>query len=458
MKTRITNVWFNLSSSYWFVPALLGFAAVGLSYGVYAVDVYLRENDVSSVWWLYGGGISGARTILTSMATSLVTIASVVFSISLLVLSTTLSQYGPLLIRNFMHDRASQVTFGIFVATFIYCYLMLNLLKGQQVDYMPGLSVTVGILLGIVSVGVLVYFIHHMAASIQSDNVIATVGKDFEKTIARLYPESKKNNNRRPTNKVDPSVPPDFDQHASPVLAAQAGYLQAVDTQHLLHIAGENDLILRLGFRPGLFVNEQHALALVWPGERKDERICREIRQGFIFGTERTLEQDVEFAVNQIIEIAVRALSPSLNDPFIALTCVDWLGVGLMKMAESDIPSPYHYDKSGKLRIIAHPLDFVELTGEMFTKLRQYANLNVATTIRLLEVIQEIGGTVQREPDRVALLKHALMLERGSRALQMQQWERKCVEEKFRLAVRALMKDAGPPAYDSYRKRNYEGR
>ncbi len=442
MKTRTYNIWYSLSSSYWFVPAILAGVGIGLAYGMFAIDLYLWKGRSGIGWWVYSGDIEGARTVLSSIATAMMTIASIVFSISLLVISTTVSQYGPLLIRNFMHDKVSQVVFGLFVAIFIYCYLTLNIMKGHEVDYTPSIAVTAGVVLGIVSVGFLIYFIHHMAASIHSNNVVARVGQDLKSAIERLYPE--RDGEIKEKCGESRNIPPDFDEKAVPVLALKSGYIKAIDSERLLKMAVAKDLLLRLNARAGEFVNERQVLARVWPAESVDDQIAEEIERAFIRGNERTLEQDVEFGVDQIVEVALRALSPSLNDPLIALNCMDWLGAGLLKMTNRQPPSAYRFDGEDRLRIIAKCLDFPELVDRMFLMLRQYTTQHVAVTIRLLEVIRDTARSLQKERDRVVLLRHALLIERASQDAEMNEFEKEELEGTYRAALRALHHETYP--------------
>jgi uncharacterized membrane protein len=435
MRTRIRNLWYSLSSSYWFIPLIMALTAIGFSYGLYVIDRYLIAGRISS-WWLYSGNLDGARTILTAIASSMMTIASIVFSISIVMLSTTITQYGSLLVRNFMNDKTSQFVFGMFVGTFIYCLLLLNTYEAAW-DHPPSLSVSVGILLGILSVGFLVFFIHHMSASIQSNNVVAKAGKDLRANILRLYPKS--DSDSKHSGKGDEGgLPSDFEQWARPIVSDKCGYLQAINLEGLLAMASKHDLFLQLLFRPGDFVDEGRALARAGPAESLSEGLEERIRRAFILGTERSLEQDVEFALNEIIEVAARALSPSLNDPLIALNCLNWLGVGLHAMAEVDIPPPYHYDSQNRLRMMTTQLDFGHFVDAMFNKIRQYVNTNISATMRLLEIIAEVSQFTRREEDRAVLMRHAVMLEQGSRRLQTEKWERKEIEERYRMAVRAL--------------------
>jgi len=441
-KTKLANVWYRVNSSYWFLPTIMTTAAIALAFGAYAMDHALWDRNISAASWLFRGDVDAARTVFSTIATTMITVAGVVFSITIVVLSLTISQFGPLLIRNFMHDKVNQFVLGTFVATFVYCLLVLRSLRSQDGAPVPHISVTIGVLLGIANIGALIYFIHHMAASIQSNNVIASVGTDLRKSIERLYPEEA----QKESSGNHDVIPEDFERRALAVPAQKCGDIQAIDTESLLKLASTHDLFLHLSFRPGQFVISGRTLALARPRERVNEEISQDICKAFILGSERTLEQDVEFAANEILEITLRALSPALNDPFMAMTCIDWLGAGLSKLATRRMPSRFHYDQDDKVRMIAQQLDFVIMIDGIFSKLRQHASSSLSVTIRLLEVIAEIAECICRTQDRVSLMRHTILIERGSRHLKLEPWERKAVEESFRIAVRALNGAAAPRA------------
>jgi uncharacterized membrane protein len=444
MKTRLVNLWYRMSSSYWFLPAVMVAGIAGLAYAAYLLDQILKKESIGLTAWIFSGDIDGARSVLETIASSMITVASVVFSITIVVLSLTISQYGPLLIRNFMHDKVNQVVLGTFVATFTYCLLLLRTLRNED-QSLPNLSITIGVVLGFASIGVLIYFIHHMAASIQSNNVIASVGRDLKTSVCRLFPEQAKGE-RDDGLRNGQDIPADFAQGRTPVLAEKCGYIQAMDTDGLLKTASRENLLIQLLVRPGHFVIEGHPLARAWPADRAGDEIAREVCKAILVGTERTLEQDVEFAVNQIVEIALRALSPALNDPLMAATCIDWLGAGLSEMTRRQTPPKYLYDQSNKLRLIISPLDFVELVDNVFAKMRQSVCSNLPVTIRTLETIRKIAETLGKDEDRMALRRHSFMIVRGSYAMDMEEWERKTVEGAYRAATRALQKPTGSSA------------
>jgi uncharacterized membrane protein len=221
-------------------------------------------------------------------------------------------------------------------------------------------------------------------------------------------------------------------------LAKKSGYLQAIDDERLMKIATSKDLLLRLKYRPGKFIVEGSELVMIWPGERVNKKLTQHLYQAFIFGEQRTEQQDVEFPINQLVEIASRAISPGINDPFTAIQCINQLSAGLCRLAERDFPSPYRYDNDNNLRAIANPVTFAELIDAAFNQIRQYSKPDVAVIIRLLEAIALIATHTRNQKDRAALLRHAQMIERSSREEVSEELDRKDIEERYLAAVKAL--------------------
>ncbi|MBC7706367.1 MAG: DUF2254 domain-containing protein, partial [Rhodoferax sp.] len=173
MKTQPYKFWDRLRSSLWFVPATMAFLAVALAVAAVELDKAVADDWLLSLGWSYSGGAEGASLVLGTVAGSMIAIAGAVFSMTLVALSLASSQLGPRLLRNFMRDTVNQVVLGTFVATFVYCLLVLRTIRrADEVAFVPHLSVTIGVLLAIVSVGVLIYFIHHISVSIQADQVV----------------------------------------------------------------------------------------------------------------------------------------------------------------------------------------------------------------------------------------------------------------------------------------------
>jgi len=370
----------------------------------------------------------------------MVSVAATAFSITIVALQLAASNFGPRMLRNFMQDTGNQVVLGTFIATFIYSLLVLRTVRGEGDGYnqfVPQLSVTVGLLLAIAGIGVLIYFIHHAATIIQASQVISGVSDDLNQAIDRLFPE-KIGHGLSEFQQQVAEIPINFDSQACPIRATRSGYLQAIDDEELMKIACEHKLVLRLKYRPGKFIVQGRDLVMVWPGERVNRQLTERLKDAFILGKERTEQQDVEFPIDQLVEIALRAISPAVNDPFTAIRCIDRLSAGLSRLAERDFPSPYRYDRSHNLRVIAEGVTFAGLTDAAFNQIRQYSTKDVAVTLRLLEAIAVIARYTRNSKDRAALLRHAKMIERGSQESVSEQLDRQDVEERYQAAVKLL--------------------
>jgi uncharacterized membrane protein len=419
-------------------------AAMVLAFATVALDT-LVTDWLTLKWGLnFTGGAEGASSLLGAIAGSMITIAGVVFSMTLVALSLASSQLGPRLLRNFMRDTTTQMVLGTFVATFLYCLLVLRTIRrAEEVAFVPHLSVTFGVLLAVVSVGVLIYFIHHVSVSIQANEIVARVGTELIEGIQRLFPKNiGQGAPRIPAEPPDAGFLETFDRESRPIGSAGDGYLQFVDGDALIALAMQEDVVIRLERRPGHYVVATRPLALVWPGNKVTDQLIDRINSAFALGNQRTSGQDVEFAVNQLVEIAIRALSPGVNDPFTAMVCVDHLGSALCRLAELDMPSPYRHDTQEKIRVITPVFTFPDVTDAAFNQIRQYGRSSTAVTIRLLETIAEVAGSVHRPEDRAALLRHAKMIARGARDGLLEDEDRQVVEEHFQSVNQLLSKSS----------------
>jgi len=448
MRVQIFKTWDRVRSSFWFLPTVMAAGSVALAFASVALDE--RVTDWFTINWglNFTGGAEGASSLLGAIAGSMITIAGVVFSMTLVALSLASSQLGPRLLRNFMRDTTTQVVLGTFVAAFLYCLLVLRTIRrADEVIFIPHLSVTLGVLLAVVSVGVLIYFIHHMSVSIQANEIVARVGTELIEGINRLFPEHiGRGAPRIPTGPPDTGFLDAFGREARPVGAAEDGYIQFIDGDALMALAMQEDVIIRLERGPGHYVVAGSPLALVWPETRITDQIADRVNSAFAMGNQRTSGQDIEFVVNQLVEIAVRALSPGVNDPFTAVTCVDHLGSALCRLLQRDMPSPFRHDSQDQLRVITPVVTFSALTDAAFNQIRQYGRSSAAVTIRLLETIAVVAGFAHRPEDRAALLRHAKMIARGSRGGLPEDEDRQEVEERYQSVNKMLSEsaDSGP--------------
>jgi len=439
MRTRLLNYWEIVRSSYWFLPALMTALAIGLSFLTVTVDQLAISERSELPAWAYTGGADGVRTLLSTLAGSMITMVSVTFSITIVALSLASSQFGPRLLNNFMRDTGNQMVMGTFIATFVYSLLVLRTVRSvDENTFVPHISVTVAFFLALASLGLFIYFIHHVSVSIHIQNVIASVERELYAAVERLFPEKKSHLAFEYQMRNEDDVPEDFDQHAQAVTASHSGYLQSIDNEGLMKLAIEHDLLLRLEHRPGNFIASDNDLVKVWPIEHFEEGLSEKINDAFIFGAQRLRLQDVEFAIDQLVEIALRALSPGINDPFTAMACVDRLGAALAHLAERQIPSGYRYDDENKLRLMANPVTFEGLVEASFNQIRQYGRSSVAVTIRLLETIAVIAAHATTQPEREALRKQAKMIKQGGDEAIPEDHDRQAVEERYQIVVKIL--------------------
>lgn len=431
---QLFKVFNRVRSGFWFLPTVMAGSAVALAMVTISFDEQLTDWLERTLGLEFTGGADGASAVLGTIAGSMISIAGVVFSMTLVALSLASSQMGPRLLRNFMRDTSTQVVLGTFIASFLYCLLVLRSIRLEdEVAFVPHVSVTLGVLFAVASVGVLIYFIHHLAVSIQANEIAAHISKELVESMDRMFPE----HIGRGSESV-PTAPPDdaffeaFDKDARPVDADSDGYLQFVDGEGLLKLSKDEDLVVRLLKKPGNYVVSSCPLALVHPGGRLTDRLSKKIRALFVLGHQRTSGQDIEFGVNQLVEMAVRALSPGINDPFTAITCVDQLGSFLSRLAKRDVPSKHRYDDQDQLRVIALADTFPEVADAAFDQIRQNARESVAVTLRLLETIATVMGIARRAEDRAALLRQAGMIARSASEHLSDSEDRQAVEERYR--------------------------
>lgn len=441
MHLRLIQLWGDVRASYWFVPLLMALGAVLLSIVTIYTDRFYGETIIEVFPWIFSGGADGARSVLSTVAGSMITVAGTTFSVTIVALVLASGQFGPRLLRNFMRDTANQVVLGTFIATFLYCLLILRNIRSVEegASFVPYLAVSVGVGLGLASIGVLIFFIHHVSVSIQAPQVIARAANELHSAIDRLFPQGAGSGPEQERERpLDESVPESFEDDARTVLGDANGYVEAIDLSRLMDLAGEEDLLVRLEVRPGVFAMRDGALMRVFPGERLDDALGDKLRRTIALGVHRTANQDVDFPLDQLVEVAVRALSPGINDPFTAVTCIDHLGAGLCHLLQREMPSSYRFDDAGRLRLIVHDgLTFSGLADAALNQIRQNASYQVAIYIRLLETIADVLRCTSDEERQAVLLRHAEMIQRAACENVPEEQDRVDVEQRFQAVQRA---------------------
>ncbi len=428
----------SLRATFFFVPALMVVAAIGLATVMIAVDTVDPLHVVARWPRLFGAGAAGARGLLTAIASSMITLAGVVFSITIVALSLTSSQYTSRVLRNFMRDRINQAVLGVFVGVFAYCLVVLRTIRaGDEGAFVPSLSVLVGLLLAFVGIAFLIGFIHHIAMSIQASSIIATAAEDTIEAIDHLFPAG-----------VDDPLEADADlprphRHATEhsVLAPESGYIQRVDDHLLLAWARNRSTVVEMDAGIGEFVVA--GMPLMTVALVVDDHVQAELETVYVISKHRLVDEDAAFGIRQIVDIALKALSPGINDSTTAVMCVDYLTAVLRRLVTRTIPSPLRTDGDGTLRIRARGPTFATLVAEIFDQIRQNAGANVAVIERMLFAIESVSSIAP--PGRRAVLRrHAsLVHEDASRALNGRQ-ELAQIDAAFARAVAALEVDYNP--------------
>lgn len=435
VKSRLFGFWYRLISGLWFVPAAMVAGALVLWYAATAADVVFIRGGMS-VSWVYSGGIQGARTILSVIASSTITVAGVVFSITMVALSQASSQFGPRLIKRFMQDRGTQIVLGTFVSAFAYCLLTLGTLRqfGGE-DSVPQVAISVALAYAFAGIGVLVYFVHHVAQSIQADSIVESTAKDVIATVRRVFPEELGYG----VETVDswPAIPPDLEKHAGIVTAPESGFIDSISIGTIRGIAVKRDLVVKMEVSTGKFVTKGDRMALLWPAERAGQQAIRAVCSAFVIGRLRAMEQDIEFAIERLVQIAVRALSPGYNDPFTAIVCIQWLGTVLRDLARRRIGGPYWFDGQAKLRIITPPPGYAAFVNAAFDKIRHSAQKHAEVYVQLMTTMEYVAAGVRRPEDRTTLRQHIeFVIDEAQRNLQGQ--DLKTVKDRYGQISRSL--------------------
>ena len=409
----------DMRQSYWFVPAVMTLAAIVLGAAMPWLDAALGDGWMGAVPFIHALDVEGARGILTTIAGSVIGVAGVTFSIAIAAVSFASGTYGPRLIGNFMRDRGNQVTLGTFVSAFVYCVVVLRAVQsplGEDVAAnVPQIAVLVAMGLMLASIAVLIFFIHHVPESINIMNIAARIGTDLRASVHALFPERTgevARTDEARTNEATRERPPTlaergFDEEDAYRLTADGtGYLQRYDLAFLDRTAERNDLVVRLLHRPGSFVVAGDAVLLVWPREVGGavDGAIEALHGGFVLGTERTDFQDVLFLIDELVEIAARALSPGVNDPFTANTCMDWLGRGLIEFARRAPEDELAPD--GDERVVAYPVTFGAVMDAAWNQARQYVARDRNATLHALATLGRIGASCPDEGRRGTVLRH----------------------------------------------------
>jgi uncharacterized membrane protein len=407
----------KLWASFWFVPTLIVAGSIGLAM------VLVEVHSTGSARWLarwprlFGASAEGASGMLSTIAGSMMTVVGVTFSMTLVALVMASSQYTSRILRNFMRDRVTQVVLGIFTGIFAYCLIVLRTIRSSdEGGFVPSLAVFFAVVLAMGGIGVLIFFIHHIASSIQASSIIASVAEETMVAVDRLFPE--RLGQGPPDGEEDQALLQQRELHWQTVLAERNGYIQSVDNAALLHLAREHKTIVRMERGIGDFVVHDTPLASLALEVPPDNETIAAVRATYSIDRYRTVYQDCAFGIRQIVDMALRALSPSVNDTTTAVMCVDYLQAILARLASRGIPSSLRYE-DGELRIIAIGPTFAGLVAESFDQIRGSAGGNLGIMLRMLGSLQTIAS-LTASPGRRQVLREQVecIVELAARTLE----------------------------------------
>ena len=404
MLTVARRVWNDLRAGFWFLPSVLLGAHVGLA--ILLTSTELGSNKPWMAEWpnLFGAGADGARGMLSTIAGSMMTVVGVTLSMTLVTLALASSQYTSRILRNFIGDRITQFVLGLFAGIYCYCIIVLRTIRGgDEGGFIPGLAVLVGVVLAVLGIIVLIYFIHHIAISIQASNIIASVAAETIAAVERLYPEDAEPVPADESWSVE-EPPPRW----KPVMAAADGYIERIDFDRLQELAELHRTTVRIERAMGEFVIEGAPLVSVVEGATEWVKLEEAVSGTIEIGRHRTVEQDVGFGIRQLVDIALRALSPGINDTTTAIMCIDYLTAILTRLSTRAISGAQH--RPG-LVVNAHAPTFEALLSEAFDQIREAGRGNFAVLHRLLDSLDSIGSMPIAAARREAMLGHVDLLD-----------------------------------------------
>ena len=404
----------NLRSSLWFVPGVMIILAIALAAGLIEIDSSVEAEWLAKYPRLFGLGADGSRGMLTAIASSMLTVATLAFTLTLSAVTQASGQFTPRIFRNFMRDRANQFVLGYFVSVFAFCLIVLRTIRGgDELKFVPSLAVMIGLLLALGGILVLIFFIHHIADSLQITTILGNVTGETIAAIEKLFPE--KLGEAATGGETGEAWRAEALKKWTPVPALTAGYVQSIDEDGLLEFAAENNLLIRMRRGVGQFAGSGALLAEIAPdseSERKtvsrreetENETTGKVAGFFALDRHRTVEQDAGFGIRQIVDIALKALSPGVNDTTTAVECIDNLSEIVGEIACRRLPARVR-SKSGVPRVLTVAPDFRDFVETAFDQIRISGKANQAIFERLLSSAVYIGERAKDQARRAILQK-----------------------------------------------------
>lgn len=431
------NTWDRLEVSFWFAPTVMALGAVLLAWVMYWLDLQIPNDALQSSRFVLSGTPGEMRSALLNIAGTVLATAGVVFTLLTLPLSTVAAQYGSRLLRVFLGDRTTQFVLGMFVGTFVYCIAGALSIPTVSVEYeAPQLTATLGVYLMLATFATLILLVQHISTMLQAPNIAAAAGAELREVVsAEISEQVTRGDGAR--GKVQtrlglhaqPTPDAGKEKEGYPVRIRSTGYIQYIDPEIMLTLAQEKNIVIHLRHKPGHYVQSGTVVAMIWPSDRVDQQFDKLVCRAFRIGNGRTPTQDIEYAVNQLTEMAVRAMSPAINDPFTAMTCLDHVGVGLAQFIRQGERASQYTDRDGKLRLVLEPVTFGELLNAAFDMLRHASCSNASVLLHMLAVIGVIGREANAPKARQLLLGHVRLIQAESQVGDLIEQDRQRIQQ-----------------------------
>lgn len=398
---RFRLVWTALNASLWFVPTLLVSLGIASALALVEAEV-LIEHDLSQDWpRLFGAGAEGARGMLTAIATSMATVAGVVFSVTIVALSLAASQYSPRVLRNFMSDRPVQVVLGAFVSIFAYCLIVLRTIRGESEGaFVPSLAVLGGALMALLGIGLLIYFVHHVATAIQAPYIVDRIVQETNAGIDRLFPSEVGDESQTPFD--DRHDVAELANRFRPVHPKRDGYLASIAGDRLVEMACRLDQVVIVEPRVGDFVTRGTLVLRACGDDELDDEASKALLGCFGWKTARDTQQDVRYGLQQLVDVALKALSPSTHDPTTAVLCVDHLGGLLKRLSSRRFEGPWR-ERDGTPRLWVRGPCYQEMVETALSSITHHAGSHVAVHESAIAAIEAAANSTGDAGRRAAL-------------------------------------------------------
>jgi len=346
-----------------------------------------------------------AQIILSSIATSIMTVVSIVFAILLMTLTLASMQFSPRILVSFVRDRVTQWTLGVFLGTFSYCMAALPAARSAPRPFAPVFTVLGAMILALACVAWLLFFIHHISHAISVNHIVDRIASETLAVVDSLMPHPRRGERLPHPDQREPET------WEARVTSEVSGYIRFIDIKRLVEVAMEHHVKVGVMRRVGQFAPAGVPLLRASKWDALTPEAIAAFRSAFDYGPARTLQQDVEFGVLQIVDIALKAISPAVNDPSTAIGCVDQLSRIMIAVISRDLPESLLYDPPGVLRVNIPWIGFEGLLDSAFEQIRMYSKSDVAVSLRLLRALGDIASTTQ-DPQL-----HQIFAERGQRVV-----------------------------------------